>query len=73
MLFGDNTQQIIKDFFEINELQENIDLKKGNLAWKIRHILCQEHMSIDEAKEFIYGVSYKAPSSDSGEEKSEDK
>lgn len=73
MLFGDNTEQIIKDFFEINELQENIDTKKGSLAWKIKHILSQEHMSLDQAKEFVYGVSYKAPKNDDGEEKSEDK
>ena len=30
-------------------------------------------MTLDEAKEFVNGVSYKAPKDDGGEEKSEDK
>jgi hypothetical protein len=74
MLFGDDTQQIIKDFFEINELKENVEIRKGNLAWKVKHILSRDHLTPEGAKEFVYGVSYKALiDDDGGEEKSEDK
>lgn len=64
-LFADQTEEIIKDFFEAKKLEDIADLKRSEIAFKVKNILLRDHMTLDEAKEFVNGVSYKAPSNSS--------